>query len=181
MSDRRNTRSGSEPPLSLEECRALVTGISKKKRTSRTSRKSTTEPSGNVSTSSEATESDPASHPAGDVESGAMQVWKEMFGGPNEDDFGTVIDQFDYVRIKVGEFLDTAQKKRMIQYITDDLKRKQPGFTESSGLQFSELRERLQKIVTNSIIVGTKLELSAIKDALEEHMEEIKATLEKID
>ena len=33
MSDRRNTRSGSEPPLSLDECEAMVTGISKKKRT----------------------------------------------------------------------------------------------------------------------------------------------------
>ena len=111
MSDRRNTRSGSEPPLSLEECRALVTGISKKKRTSRTSRKSTTEPSGNVSTSSEATEADSANQQTGNMESEAMQVWREMFGRSSEDDFSTVINQFDYVKRKVGRSLRLKRKR----------------------------------------------------------------------
>ena len=132
MSDRRNTRSGSEPPLSLDECQALVTGISKKKRTSRTSRKSTTEPSGNVSTSSEATEGDSANQQTGNMESEAMQVWREVFGRSSEDDFSNVINQFDYVGRKVGEVLETEEKKRMIQHITEDLTRKQSRFIEFS-------------------------------------------------
>ena len=35
MSDRRNTRSGPQVPLSLDECEDVVNGISRKKRTSR--------------------------------------------------------------------------------------------------------------------------------------------------
>ena len=133
MAERRNTRSGSEPPLyTVEECQALVAGISKKKRTSRTSQRSTAEPSENISTSSEATEGDSANQQTGNMESEAMQVWSEVFGRSSEDDFSSVIKQFDYVGRKVGEVLETEEKKRMIKHITDDLTRKQSRFIEFS-------------------------------------------------
>ena len=107
---KRRTQASSQLTMSVEECVAIVDDISKKKRVSR---KVSTAPSGSASTSCGVSSSDSGGNfsPTGDGESVAVQVWKEMFEG---DDFRAVIEQFDFVKLKVGEFLEPAEKDRMI-------------------------------------------------------------------
>ena len=181
MAERRSTRSGSEPPLyTVEECQALVAEISKKKRTSQSSLRGATEPPENVSTSSDATEAGSSNQHAGNMENEAQQVWSEVFGRSSEDDIINVIKQFDYVSRKVGEVLDTEEKRKMLEHITNDLTRKQSKFIECTQQSVPEMREGLQELVTNSILKGASVELTELKDAVQQHMDQIQDNVDKI-
>ena len=55
------------------------------------------------------------------MENEAQQVWTEVFGRSSSDDILNVIKQFDFVNREVGEVLDSEERKRMLEYITNDL------------------------------------------------------------
>ena len=184
MATRRSTRSGSEPPLyTVDECQALVAKISKKKRTSQSSLRGTTEHPENVPTSSDATEpgssTQQPSNP-GNMENEAQQVWTEVFGGSSSDDILNVIKQFDFVNRKVGEVLDSEERKRMLESITNDLTRKHTKFIGCTQQSRPELRKGLQELVTNAILKGASVELSELRDAVYHHLGEIHENIDKI-